>query len=115
MSITFQIVIIYAGRRYIAMVASLPVNATELQSGNDYASNVGNLVIPDWTGSRYIVIGQPQGLDDLESITLGGGGNSIADFAKANYTVTVDGVAHEIWISDMVQGNVIQGFTLMVS
>ena len=110
----FGIEIIHAGRRRIALAADSSFDATELEAGNDYASNVGTLVLPNWTGSLFIAIAQPSSLDDLTSIQLGGGGNSIDDFEKQSGTVTIASVSHDVWVSKQHQGNVIQGFSVMV-
>ena len=71
--------------------------------------------MPDWTGARYIVIGQPEGNDDLTHISLQGLGNSLNDFMKLSYTVTISGVTYELWISDDDQGDVISGEGLTVA
>ena len=111
----FNIVIIHSGRRRIALATDSSFDATELEAGNDYASNVGTLVLPNWTGSKFIAIAQPSSLDDLTSIQLGGGGNSIDDFTKQTGAVTISSVSHDVWVSNQHQGNVIQGYTVMVS
>ena len=114
---TFDIAVAVAGSRYIAVLQSsdvAAVSASELQSGNSYAADTQSLILPSWSGLRRIVIGQPSTQPDLTSISLSGLGNSISDFTKQSYTVTVGGVTYEIWVGNEDQGDVISGETIIV-
>ena len=114
----FLMTIEQPGRRYIAVLSesdATSVSAAELQSGNNYGPTVGSLVLPGWSGTRKIVIGQPDAQDDFTRISLGGLGNSISDFTKQTRTVTVNGIDYKVWVSNELQGDVIAGETITVS
>ena len=106
----FMITILPAGSRYILVrTTRTSITAVQLSAGNQHAVNARSLTLPTWSGSRYIVIGQPAGQPDLTRISLAGLGNSISDFDKQSYEVTSSGVSYELWVGKELQGDAISG------
>ena len=113
---TFEIEVQAVGHRWTAVVDDNgTVTAAEISAGESHRPNATTLALPDWTGSKYLVVAQPADLDDFTSISLAGLGNSLNDFTKASYTVTIEGVLYELWISNDDQGDVISGENLTVA
>ena len=115
---TFTVVVQPAGSRYIFVSPDRTISTTEIANGEEHAINEQNLVLPTWTGNRYIGIAQPAAQPDLTRISLAGLGNSISDFYKASYTRTVGGlddpIVYEIWASEEQQGQAISGEVIEV-
>ena len=110
----FTVTIETHGARYIAVTSDRDISATEIVAGNSYGPTAQELTLPTWSGTRYIVIAQPEDSDDLTSISLAGLGNSFSDFEKQDYTRTIDGLDYEIWVGLDVQGDVISGEVIEV-
>ena len=114
--IIFNIEVQVVGHRWTAVVDdSGPVTASEISAGVSHLPSATKLALPNWAGSKYLVVSQPADLDDFTSISLAGLGNSLNDFTKAAYAVTIEGVRYELWISNDDQGDVISGEILAVA
>ena len=75
--------------------------------------NAESVALTTWNGSRFLYIAQPQSQDDLTVISIASHYNAIGAFSKESYTVTIAGVAHDVWVSNEVQGSDALGGTEM--
>lgn len=102
----FTITASTSGHRITAITDTLneKVTVSEIQTGNIYAADIGDLFFPAYSGNKVLNILQAADRPDLTVIGLGGVGNAISDFEKKGYTVDYNGLTYAVWAAKRLQG-----------
>ena len=81
--------------RHIAISTDTTFDEAEFLAGSESATN--HLVVPTWSGGRrYIAIAVPDTTGDINSISVGGIGISMA-FTRVPGTLDINGLAYKLW------------------
>ncbi len=93
----------------------LPASFTAAGASSAEFQQSQSLSIPTFTGSQYVVIGQPQNEDDITSLLIGGL-DQLGTFEKVTGTTTIGGVVYEFYYSrNTLLGSVVSGVQLTIN
>ena len=105
-----------AGYQYLTMAesrAAADLTESVIQAGRLFDKSASSLVVPSFTGLRYIVISRPSSLPALTSIGLGLG-NSISHFDRRVMARQIAGINYDLYVSMTDHGIALIGTSIII-
>lgn len=103
-------------RIYIGTIGSTDASTfdTGAATALNFAPSPQTITIPTFAGNSRIAYAQRASEPELTALTIGGI-NQLPAFTKTDNAITVDGVLHDVWVSDnLLVGSIVSGETAIL-